>query len=264
MNSASAASPVPGRDPRSRLGGNGDDARQPVGLLPVTSFEAPATRSGVVADSLRRMILSGEIAPGTRLRQGELATQFQVSTTPVREAFALLSREGLVKLDAHRSVVVYRPSADDVRENYEIRAALESLAASLAATRITDRELDELQRLLIEMDEKILTDVHHHTTVLNPRFHALICRAAARPRLAAMIDTLRDAARMYHVTFGEISPSAQYADDVCREHREIVDALRAGSSARAAAAVHHHVLHNLEQTLSALGEAATTPVRQTP
>ena len=105
---------------------------------------SPPTRAGAVAEKLRRLIQSGEIAPGSRLRQNELAERFGVSTTPVREAFAELAREGIVRLDAHRGATVFRPSLDELIEIYEIRGALEPLATELAAARATDDELAEL------------------------------------------------------------------------------------------------------------------------
>ena len=74
-------------------------------------------------------------APGTGCAQVEIASALGVSTTPVREALATLQREGLVRLHPQRGAVVFLPSVDDLREHYEIRAALEALAAAKAAER---------------------------------------------------------------------------------------------------------------------------------
>src|SRR3954449_378144 len=92
-----------------------------------------STRAAAVAEELRRLILSGELKAGTRLRQVELAQRFNVSTTPVREAFTVLARQGLVRHDVQRGVVVFSPSEKDVRENYELGIALEPLATEIAA-----------------------------------------------------------------------------------------------------------------------------------
>jgi DNA-binding GntR family transcriptional regulator len=77
----------------------------------------PGTRADSVAAEFRHMILSGELPAGSRLRQVEVSERFGVSTTPVREAFLSLSREGLVRQDAHRGFTVLLPSRDDLREN---------------------------------------------------------------------------------------------------------------------------------------------------
>ena len=84
----------------------------------------------LVAAKLRVMIVSGELTPGKRLRQIDVARRFGVSTTPVREAFAALAREGLVEVDAYRGAVVFSPSLTDIRENYEMRIALDAWAPS--------------------------------------------------------------------------------------------------------------------------------------
>ena len=97
------------------------------------ALTAPRTVAGQVAEHLKAEILAGDRAPGTRLPQVEIARTLGVSTTPVREALAALQREGLVRLHPQRGAVVFLPSVDDLREHYEIRAALESLAAAKAA-----------------------------------------------------------------------------------------------------------------------------------
>src|SRR5262247_1387502 len=96
---------------------------------------APRTIAAQVAGRLKEEILAGERAAGSRLRQVEIARRFGVSTTPVREALAALQREGLVRLHPQRGAVVFVPTVDDLREHYEIRAALEALAAARAAER---------------------------------------------------------------------------------------------------------------------------------
>src|SRR3954463_9908442 len=88
------------------------------------TLTAPRTIAGQVAERLKAEILAGERAPGSRLRQVEIAQRLGVSTTPVREALGMLQREGLVQLEAQRGAVVFLPSVRDLRAHYEIRAAL--------------------------------------------------------------------------------------------------------------------------------------------
>ena len=117
----------------------------------LTTTDVGSTRASAVAEELRRMIMAGELKAGTRLRQVELAERFSVSTTPVREAFVLLARAGLVRHDAQRGVVVFAPTVQDVRENYEIRIALEPLATELAAAHISADELERIDDVVSEM-----------------------------------------------------------------------------------------------------------------
>src|ERR687895_152976 len=109
------------------------------------------TTSEEVASRLREEILRGDLEPGKRLRQGAVATRFGVSTTPVREAFALLQAEGLVRIDPHKGAIVFHPTADDARELYEIRVALETLAIGRALRNLGPEEIQELQSILEEM-----------------------------------------------------------------------------------------------------------------
>src|SRR3954449_274492 len=116
------------------------------------ALTAPRTVAGQVAEHLKAEILAGERAPGSRLPQVEIARTLGVSTTPVREALAGLQREGLVRLHPQRGAVVFLPSVGDLREHYEIRAALEALAAAKAAECFEKAWAKPLEAFLNEME----------------------------------------------------------------------------------------------------------------
>jgi DNA-binding GntR family transcriptional regulator len=198
----------------------------------------PATRSEAVAAELRRLIQSGELAPGARLRQAEIAARFGMSTTPVREAFMILAREGVVRQDAHRGVVVFEASLDELTETYEIREVLEGLAAELAAGKLTDEDLAALDSIVEEMrSAKPARYVE-----LNREFHRRIYGAAGRPRLFEMIEQLRDLSRSYnYMTVQQYDPA--YRDQVQREHEAINETLHKGSK-RAGRLVREHIRNN--------------------
>ena len=202
----------------------------------------PRTRAEFVADELRRQITTGELPAGTRLRQVEIAQQFAVSTTPVREAFTSLAREGLVRQDAHKGVLVFVPSLDDLRENYEIRLALEPLAAELAARAMTVEQLRGIEQLLESMRGPVgeLEGIE-----LNRDFHRAIYAAADRPLLLQMIERLRASAEAY-VRLLNSKPPPSYYKTVRAEHAAIVDALRAKAPKRARQAMAAHLQHNHE------------------
>jgi DNA-binding GntR family transcriptional regulator len=194
----------------------------------------PVTRAHAVAGELRRRILVGELPPGTRLRQLDVARELGVSTTPVREAFTSLAREGLIQQDAHRGVFVFAPSEDDVRERYEIRIALEPLAAGLAAKAMSEESLAELEALLAEMKRAVARDKGRYAGELDPRFHVLIAESAGRPRLAELIAGLQDG-------------SGPVSKELHAQHVEIADALRAGAPKRASRAMKAHLEHAQSQ-----------------
>jgi DNA-binding GntR family transcriptional regulator len=199
----------------------------------------PATRSEAVATELRRLIQSGEFPPGSRLRQAEIAARFGMSTTPVREAFMTLAREGVVRQDAHRGVIVFEPSLDELTETYEIREVLEGLAAELAAGKLTDEDLAALDSIVKQMRSAKPT----RYVELNRDFHRRIYQAAGRPRLFEMAEQLRDVSRSYNdMTVRQYD--AAYRDQVQREHEAISETMRKGNSKRAGRLVREHIRNN--------------------
>lgn len=201
------------------------------------------TATEAVAARLRDAILRNELTPGTRLRQNDVAQRFGVSTTPVREAFAQLQVEGLVRIDPHRGAVVFHPTTDDLRECYLIREELESLAVVHAVPNLTPNVVSELSGLISKMRK-----VHRHDqwVEMNDAFHLRLYEASGMPRLCAMIGNLRDASSAYIYMFvARQGPS----DRTDHEHQRILDACRAGDAQRAERAVRTHLRHAAQDLL---------------
>jgi DNA-binding GntR family transcriptional regulator len=119
------------------------------------SAEVPGyvSKTDLVAALVRELVITGGLEPGEQLRQRDLARRFGVSQTPVREAMRRLESEGLLVCDTHRGFTVVAPDAGRVEENFQIRAALESLGASLAARKAESaRQHDEILAALAEGD----------------------------------------------------------------------------------------------------------------
>jgi DNA-binding GntR family transcriptional regulator len=194
------------------------------------------TRAGAVAERIRQLIKSGELPPGTRLRQAQVAERFGMSTTPVREAFVTLAREGLVRQDAHRGVVVFEPSVQELREVYEIRAVLEPLATELAAKELSEDDITAIERIVVQMRDAKPKRYFE----LNGKLHRRIYAGARRPRLEEMIHSLRQAsANCVAMNFGQYDQD--YRDQVQEEHEAILEALRARAPKRAARAMRDHL-----------------------
>jgi DNA-binding GntR family transcriptional regulator len=195
------------------------------------------TTAKVVAGMLRDEIQDGGLAPGMRLRQNEVAKRFGVSTTPVREAFAQLQAEGLVRIDPHRGAVVFHPTADDLLEYYEIREVLESLAVTHAIDGLTPQIAKELNELIDRM--RRTTDARRWLR-MNDEFHLKLYACANRPHLSSLIDNLRDASTPYIYMF---VASRKPADQANEEHQEILDACVRGDSKAARRAIRDHLRH---------------------
>lgn len=184
--------------------------------------------------------MSGELEPGTKLRQIDWAERLGVSPTPVREAFTALAKQGLVRHDAQRGVVVFTPTVADVTENYEIRLALEPLATSLAAENMTDAEFTVLDAIVNDM--KAADGPAYQE--LNRYFHRVIYAAARRPQLAEMIESLRDRFEVYVRLDIRAHPDPVYENNVQQQHEAIAAALHARSRALAHKMMHDHLISN--------------------
>jgi DNA-binding GntR family transcriptional regulator len=159
--------------------------------LPVaaeTALEGSFTTvESAVTDRVRRAILTGELAPGTRMRQAELAERMSISITPIRAALRQLAAEGLLNVEPRRTVSVHRPSAEELREVYEIRALLEPVTMKKAARRISDEELARAETFLDAMEK---AGDPATWDVLNRDFHALLITSSGSRRLAEILINL--------------------------------------------------------------------------
>lgn len=205
------------------------------------------TVAKAVAERLRDEIQDGSLAPGTRLRQNEVASRFGVSTTPVREAFAQLQAEGLVRTHPHRGAVVFHPSVSDLLEYYEIREVLESLAVARAIPNLTP----EVARVLADLVERMRrTDDARRWLRLNDEFHLGLYACAGRPHLRALIENLRDASTPYIHMF--IVARTDNSND---EHQEILDACIRGDEPAARRAIRDHLRHAADELSRHLAES---------
>ena len=199
------------------------------------------TTAVTVAALLRAEIQRGELRPGEKLRQGEMAARFAVSTTPIREAFALLQAQGFLRMDPHRGAVVFRPSAKDLIDTQEIRTALETLAVTKAIDNLDDDDFAELQQLI---DEMRATRDGDAWVVLNQRFHLRLYRASGNDRLVELITQLRDASGAYIRMQVSHHPPDRGSNS---DHQQILDACRARNAAKARRLVTAHIKSNITQ-----------------
>ncbi len=192
---------------------------------------ARSSKTAHLYQTLRNEILTMLLPPGTILVENALAARFSVSKTPIREALALLQQDRLVDSLPRKGYLVTTVTVEDQRELIELRAAMDGVAAELAARRITPQELDALERLLLPAETPFEVRAAKRHMDLNRKFHVGIGRASGNQRLAGLVERLVDETVRLFV------PGFQMG-----EHREIIDALRSGDGARARAAAVNHIL----------------------
>ena len=191
---------------------------------------------------LRQFILEGDLEPGARLGEVELAAQLGVSRTPVREALRALSSQGLVEILPNRGARVARWSVKDLDEIYELRVMLESHAAERAANRMSPAETDELDELCTQMETCARRGSKHdllELSELNARFHGCVMDAADSPRLATMLASVVQVPLVMR-TFVRYSPDALARS--MGHHRELAAAMRAGAPEWAGAVMRSHII----------------------
>lgn len=179
--------------------------------------------SEFVYRSLKDRIISGELAPDTRLIELAIAAQFGVSRTPVREALKRLAAENLVLADPTRGMIVHAPDAHEIEDVFELRQALDGLAARLAAHRITPSELSLLGLIVESMQQAVNEDRREQIVAANVRFHDVIYVAAGNQMLARVAKDLRDFVRRFTTLPIASSHRVQH---VVEEHQAILDALQ--------------------------------------
>ncbi len=194
-----------------------------------------------VTEALRLAILGGVLPAGSRLVQADLAAQFGVSNTPVREAMRELSVEGLIRFDPYRGAVVRTPTLDEVREVYEIRLLLEPVAMRKAASKITQVELEQAWSVQREMvnAEDVGTWV-----LLNRRFHGTLITASASPRLAEIIGSLEDTATSQVAL--SIKADSRRMHDGNKEHEEMLRAFEQHDEDKLVKLVIQHLTSTVE------------------
>ena len=209
----------------------------------------PRTVTATVVERLREEIRNGSVKPGQRLRQAHLADLYGVSTTPVREAFVALEREGLLQSTAHRGVVVFEPTAANLREIYEIRIPLEALATRKAVPNLTSVDLEAMTAILDELAGGVGEGQISRAGDLNDEFHSRIYAAANRPQLLGLITEFRASSRAYMRIFTVLARDARESD---AEHREIYELCVSGDAERAERAMIAHLQHTVDTVSSEL------------
>ena len=202
------------------------------------------TKLDLVEQLLIRAIASGEIAPGEPLRQLELADRLGISATPVREALRRLEAQGLVVRQPHRGVRVAEVEPEEMAELYIIRAALEGLAVEHAVPNLTAKDVRALEQIHERLEAGRAKGALKSLRRLNFDFHTTLYRHSELPRLTRIIDSLWPLFpwdSMWAVP-GRAASSAV-------EHREILDALRAGDAAAAGRAMRRHIESGAEELI---------------
>lgn len=199
----------------------------------------------LVFESLREAIIKGRLRPGERLMEIQLAEELGVSRTPVREAIRKLELEGLVLMIPRKGAYVSQISMKDIADVFEIRRALEGLAARLAADRCTDEETEQLERLLVRIAESAERDDVSSAVSFDTDFHESLMRASHNDRLSQMVANLREQIQRFRLTSLSHPGRVKLA---LEEHKKIVEAISTRDPELAQNLAYEHI-ENAENSL---------------
>lgn len=203
-----------------------------------------SSKADIAYAALRGWILSGELKPGSKLAQYELAEELGISITPLREAIRRLSGEGLVTLDNHKNTRVAAMDFGEARALFETRRALEPVAVGLAAERRTDEDVARmraaLDRLLPVTREWGETAIAAHTAL-----HRALYSASHNAVMVGMLDGLWDKSDRYRRIGLKLPPGGAPRTRDFDEHRQLVELVVAGEGAVASELMCSHIDHSL-------------------
>ncbi|BER92943.1 GntR family transcriptional regulator [Atrimonas thermophila] len=187
-------------------------------------FEAESgnTLSNKIYEILLNKIINGEIKPGTRLIERDLAEEFGVSRTPIREALNRLAKDDLIEVMPHRGAYVKGLKAEDIIEIYDIRASLERLALRLAIPSIPPSEIKRLKHMVESDTLNTKENEIQHLVTIDREFHRLIASCCNNKRLVALLENLANVVNVFRMMDAPIEDRAKKA---LQEHLAILDAI---------------------------------------
>lgn len=213
-------------------------------VLPRNNTFSQATES-----ILRDMILGGSIKPGERLNEVFLASSLGISRGPLREAIQRLASEGLLTVISHRGAYVRTFSKDEIVELYELRSALELHAVRLVCARADEAELDELDALLDDTEDRIRASEGKEYPK-DPDFHLQLVLLAGNQ---ALMRSALEVHRQLSLARSMSAKRPRRAHEAVAEHSELVTVLRRRDVEVATALMMRHLDHSMDSALAALG-----------
>ena len=192
----------------------------------------------VVFNTLRQAILRGELKPGERLMEIQLANKLGVSRTPIREAIRKLELEGLVLMIPRKGAEVAEITEKNMRDVLEVRKALEELAVQLACDKITKEEIEEMKKAAEEfkmiLKSKDITEIAE----ADVRFHDIIYMATDNQKLIHLLNKLREQMYRYRV---EYLKKKECYPQLLREHQAIIEAIEKSNKETASEIMGQHI-----------------------
>ena len=230
----------------------------PVRIVPHPTIELlrTASLSSAAQQEIERMILDGEIGPGSKMTEAWLSERLGVSRGPIREAFRMLEQAGLVRQEKNRGVFVRDIPLEEAQEIYDLRAAMDELVGRRLAETVTPEQMKAARAIVERMDLAARagdSDAYH---LLNLEFHDALVGFTGNRKLAGVYRKLVKELALFR---RRNLRDQQLLPHSAAEHRGILKAIAAGDADQAGRTMFDHVMESKERALK--GESVRQPVR---
>ena len=205
----------------------------------------------VVFNTLREAILKGDLKPGERLMELQLASKLGVSRTPIREAIRMLEQEGLAVTTPRKGAEVAKMTLKDMEDVLDIRDALDELAVRIACQKISDEQLKQLEDMKELFEKSTQTGNVKKIAEADVTFHDVIYEATGNPKLVTLLNNLREQVYRYRVEY--IKDPKNYPTLIA-EHEAILESLKNRDVKNAVEAMHVHVANQAEAVKTVIQE----------
>lgn len=200
----------------------------------------------VVFNTLRQAILRGELKPGERLMEIQLANKLGVSRTPIREAIRKLELEGLVLMIPRKGAEVAEITEKSLRDVLEVRRALEELAVQLVCEKITEEEIEELKAAAREFENVLKDGDITKIAEADVRFHDVIYMVTDNQKLIQLLNNLREQMYRFRV---EYLKREEVRPQLLAEHEEIIATIERREKDTATKVVCEHIDNQVEAVI---------------
>ena len=207
----------------------------------------------LVFTTLRQAILKGEIQPGERLMEIQLAEKMGVSRTPIREAIRKLANEGLVTMIPRKGAIVAGISEKMLMDVLQVRMTLEKMAYECAFKYITDEQIEELKETEKKFEESVKKNDLVQIAEMDEKFHYTIYNAAQNDKLKEILTNLRENMYRYRMEYAKNKDSR---DQLIKEHNEMIDTLVKRDSVEGLKIVEEHIRNQEKVILEKIEEDA--------
>lgn len=214
---------------------------------PFTPMGSNTSLHILVYRQLKELIISGELKPGDRLLEYEIAAQLNTSKTPIREAIRELSMEGLVLHEKRKKITVVDFTEQDIREILTLRAELEAIAVKHAVENFNESDINEFAALIEELrDAESESDFLKVRSIDIEKIHAFLINKSGNSRLEQMWKML---ASQMMVLFQAVDFNVKRSDFASDRHAQLLGLISAGETTKAEDFIRQHVLRNMESII---------------